>query len=30
MGHNSITTTSGYIEYVYKELKIKNPLDMDF
>lgn len=27
MGHNSITTTSGYIEYVYKELKIKNPLD---
>ena len=30
MGHNSITTTSGYIEYVYKELQIKNPLDMDF
>ena len=30
MGHNSITTTSGYIEYVYKEIKIKNPLDMDF
>ena len=30
MGHNSITTTSGYIEYISKEIKIKNPLDMDF
>ena len=29
MGHNSITTTMGYIEYVYKEIKIKNPLEMD-
>ena len=28
MGHNSLTTTSGYIEYVYKELKIENPLDI--
>ena len=29
MGHNSLTTTMGYVEYVYKEIKIKNPLDMD-
>lgn len=29
MGHESITTTSGYVQYVYPELKIKNPLDSE-
>lgn len=29
MGHESITTTSGYVQYVYKELQIKNPLDSE-
>lgn len=27
MGHNSITTTMGYAQVVYKEKEIKNPLD---
>ncbi len=29
MGHESITTTSGYVIYVYPELEIKNPLDSE-
>lgn len=30
MGHNSITTTSGYAQVLYKEKQIKNPLDSEF
>lgn len=30
MGHNSITTTSGYAQVLYKEKEIKNPLDSEF
>lgn len=30
MGHNSITTTSGYVQVLYKEKQIKNPLDSEF
>ena len=29
MGHNSITTTMGYVNVVYREKKIKNPLDSE-
>lgn len=30
MGHNSITTTSGYAQVLYREKQIKNPLDSEF